>query len=180
MASVSKSLLSLLAIESGTEGEGQVNQALEKLAFLILFTVLQRAGCHARIAHRAKINVFDVLRSLLSLNYSPRELKVFLLWCRFQGQKQKSQLTQPLIDEKLFRQDCQVKLEFAPIPPAPPTKIPPATTSLANISGCLFYPPIPPAFTYKFTPVSKNYYCAVNSLPFCRFMASVRMTWWRS
>lgn len=153
---VSTALLAFLAIDSA---EAEVPLSLEKIVFLTIYSILQRAGNHARIAHRAKINVFDVLRALLSMNFSPRELKVFLAWCRFQSQRRQQALSsqklqQPQPDK--FNQECEVKLEFAPIPPAPLTKIgpvAPAPSTLANIAGCQFYPPIPPAFTYKYTPV---------------------------
>ncbi len=153
---LSKALFSFLGIDTSVGlVEGEVSILLEKVIFLVIFKLLQTAGNHARIAHRAKINVFDVLRALLSFNHSPQELKAFLAWCKFQGQKRGVKAANSLISFNEFTQERQLKLDFCPVPSAPAGKGPQSAnaSSLANISGCQFYPPIPPSFTFKFTPV---------------------------
>jgi hypothetical protein len=156
---VSSALFAFLGLDTKIEPvERKVSIFMEKITFLILFQVLQRAASHARIAHRAKINVFDVLRALLSVHYSPRELKLFLAWCRIQDRKNSVIMVQAPGHQHKFSQERELKLEFCPIPALPHDlhrRVTSTTTptSLSNISGCQFYPPIPPAFTFKFTPV---------------------------
>ena len=177
-APVSSALWTLSGIEASIEQvEEQVSAFMEKITFLILFKILQRAGNHARIAHRAKINVFDVLRALLSVNYSPKELKLFLAWCKFQGQRK--QISAPAFAQ--FNQERELKLEFSPIPALPvevhrKVSVSATPASLSNISGCQYYPPIPPAFTYKFTPVKWLHYL-IFVLTLFRFTVNERMMW---
>ena len=132
---VSEAILSALAIE----GEEHSLRFLEKIVFHIVYSLLQRTASHARIAHRAKINVFDVTRAILSVNYSLVELKAFLLWSKHRRN------CHPIQSLK-YDQECQVKLQFSSN-----STVSMKPTSLPTIPELL--PPIPPAYTYKYTPV---------------------------
>lgn len=141
-ALVSEAILSTLSIEQGGDN---FTRFLEKITFHILYSLLQRTASHARIAHRAKINVFDVTRAMLSVNYSLNELKSFLLWSKQRQQNSK------VIESFPYGQECQVNLEFSSNTASSSMTSTTKPASLPIIPELL--PPIPPAYTYKYTPV---------------------------
>lgn len=138
-------LLDTLFLKNYTDDDTQnfINNILK----IVLAKILQQATANSRVAHRTRINIFDLIKVFQNLNITPVELFQYLKWIRGSPRqraqhgllKQKQQQIQK-DTEMEYSQACQVKLSFG-------TGLDPKRP------GTDFFPPLPSSFTYSFTPV---------------------------
>lgn len=151
---ISEDLLEFLNVPIGTEeneittetvtgnARQQLLKAFDAVLFKILFTLLSKTAGNARVAHRTKINVFDVTGALQSLQMSIGSLTRYLNWTRGRKTSLTLRRAASTASVSLLHQELKLNLTFGL--GLDPKRI--ATD---------YYPPIPPTYTYKSTPVSE-------------------------
>lgn len=121
--------------ESGIEG------VFECLIKFTIDHVIKTLAFNCRLAHRNRLNIFDIIKAVSAVRMSLLELKLYILWMN--SCTSDALILKKVINiEKIFNQPtCKSDLKFF------------IEISDTKKPGFEYFPPTPPSFTYKFTPV---------------------------
>lgn len=116
---------------------------LELLNYCLNF-MYQISGSNARVGHRNRLNIFDVVKLAGVLQISPAELKAFLKWSQSpEGRR---------FNQTIFRGSTRTKECYA-VSPCKPELVFSLDVNEAKRPGFDYFPPLPSAFTFKSTPI---------------------------
>jgi hypothetical protein len=133
-----------LVIDWTTESQ----KAYFSLVKYVLNSIFHFTSLNARVGHRNRINIFDLIKLIRSLSIGHFELRAYLKWI-------KNHRTSIFPDDFFLNydssstQNCKFDLTFC--------------SDVINTKrpGFEFFPPLPSSFTYKFTPVLINLFCLI-------------------
>lgn len=124
--------------DSSFEGSHNIFDELLKYTINFIFQIL---ASNSRVGHRNRINIFDVVKMICSLNISHSELRSYLNWLRLKNDS--SDFSHFIFAKKhiLASKNCKIDLAFC------------VDVNEAKKPGFDFLPPTPSSFTFKSTPV---------------------------
>lgn len=108
-----------------------------------LNSIYQISGSNARVGHRNRLNIFDVIKVAGVLRIGSGELMAYLKWCR-------SEVGQNFC-KKIFRGESV--REFTMTKPSKTELVFSLDVNEAKRPGYDYFPPLPSAFTFKSTPI---------------------------
>jgi hypothetical protein len=104
----------------------------------VLNFIFQISSSNAKVGHRNRLNVFDVIKLIRNLNISHYELREYLKWLKL-----KPEFVQEIFPFEFigFSKNHELNLSFG------------IDINEIKKAGFDFFPPTSSAFTYKFTSV---------------------------
>jgi len=113
---------------------------INELLSHVLNFIFKISSSNARVGHRNRLNVFDVIKLVRNLNISHYELREYLKWL-----KMKPEIIKELFPVEFigYTTNHELDLIFG------------FDVNEIKKPGFDFLPPIPSSFTYKFTSVCK-------------------------
>lgn len=113
---------------------------LEDLLKYSLSAMFQISGSNARVGHRNRLNIFDVIKLASLLQISTSELKKYLQWSKTRsGLEFLENVFQT--DVSCYKKEFKADLVFG------------VDVNETKKPGFDYFPPMPSSFTFKFTPV---------------------------
>ena len=141
-----------------------LNRPFDDLLNYISSFILHYLSNSARVGHRNRLNIFDVVKVMNALNITPSDLKNYIKWSNC---KEATTLLNGLFPsmpfEDISSRECKLDLTFG------------VDVNESKRPGFEYFPPTPSSFTFKFTPVTLHFFPSfyIISLPFF-FRYSVR------
>lgn len=117
--------------------EGQ--KIINELVRHVLNLIFQISSSNAKVGHRNRLNIFDVVKLIRNLNISHYELREYLKWLNLKPEFLKELFPFELIS---CSKDHELDLSFG------------IDVNDIKKPGYYFLPPTPSSFTYKFTSVT--------------------------
>lgn len=112
---------------------------INELVIHVLNFIFQISSSNAKVGHRNRLNVFDVVKLIRNLNISHYELREYLKWLNLKPEFLKELFPFELIS---CSKDHELELSFG------------IDVNDIKKPGYDFLPPTPSSFTYKFTSVT--------------------------
>ena len=111
---------------------------INELLSHVLNFIFKISSSNARVGHRNRLNVFDVIKLIRNLNISHYELREYLKWLKMNPEFIKELFPFEFIDHST---NNELDLSFG------------IDVNEIKKPGFDFLPPTPSSFTYKFTSV---------------------------
>ena len=117
----------------------------EELLNYISNIILQYLSNSARVGHRNRLNIFDIVKVMNTLNITPIDLKKYIKWSNSEEAATFLSEIFPKSFKDISPKDCKLELTFG------------VDVNETKRPGFEYFPPTPSAFTFKFTPVTLEF-----------------------
>lgn len=118
------------------------NELSDILNYISSF-ILHYLSNSARIGHRSRLNIFDIVKVMNALNIIPFDLKNYIKWS---NRREAAIFLEEIFSKSTLKtsspKDCKLNLSFG------------IDVNETKRPGYEYFPPIPSSFTFKFTPVT--------------------------
>lgn len=125
----------------------QSREGVNELLHYTINFVFKVLSSNSKVGHRNRVNIFDVVKMIRSLNISHKDLKAYINWlslARNDNDNNSDDFLYSIFSKRHLEVSEHCKIDLAFCVDVNETKKP----------GFDYLPPTPSSFTFKFTPVT--------------------------